>query len=181
MAWRQASRSTPVANGKNQTGVLRDRNKLVGRDKSQTGMLPAQKSFEAVNLPAGIEERLVHQVELIVLQRGLECGLAGCELARLLTEVGTEELQGRLPLLLGEVQSGVCVLDKQLRGGGVVGVDTDADVRCDGDCFSIRQEGFVQCVEELAADGVGVGGIVEVGDDDDELVSPQTPERVGLA
>ena len=83
----------PVADGKDEAGIFSERDELVGWDHAERWMLPTQEGFKAVDLAAGVEERLVHQVELIVLERGLERGLAGGELAHLLAEVRAEDLQ----------------------------------------------------------------------------------------
>ena len=101
---------------------------------------------------------LVDEVKFLILNCGLETTFERGEVAHLLAEVRAEELEIRLAFLFSEIKGSIRVLYEKFRGACVVGIDADADVRRDGDRFTIHHKWLNQSVEYFAADHVRVRG-----------------------
>jgi hypothetical protein len=167
----------PGAEGVDQARLLGDRHELVGPDRPEVGMRPAQQRLQAVDLLGGERgDRLGHQVELAAVQRAAQRGLdlqpTGGAVAVLVAAAVPVAA-----LVLGHVHGLVGAPDR------LVGVDLAAGDHAQPDARGGRQ------AVGAAGGGRGDRGDDALGDDrraiglevlghDDELVAAEAGDRV---
>ena len=145
-------------------------------------MLPAHQRLEAGE-PAGthVELGLVVQDELArVGQRGAQLGDQRETQRAVVVEHPVVDRQPEVRLL-GDVHGDVGVLQQRGEVGAVLRGDGDADAGLDVEADPLEDERGRQLGPDTPAEGLGVHGIGDVGEQDHELVAAETGDAVPLA
>ena len=169
----------PAVHGGDQGALLGDRDELVGREKSETGALPADQGLGADHPFVGQRhDRLVQDAKLVagdgpaqgVAHR--ELGVHG-QLHRAVEDRGTG-LAADLRLVHGQVR----LPQQVLGGGGGVGRRDEADAGADDGLVIPDREGRRELAADPGGDGRHDRAVGHVGAHHDELVTSQTGDHV---
>ena len=173
----------PTADVDDEPSLFEHRDEDVRRDDALGGVLPAQERFDTLDLnPFEIEDRVVHQRELVVLERPLQVRLEGEPLVgrRLHGVLEEDGLVAARPL--GPVESDVGVAQEILGRRAIA--DRDPDARRHGDRHVVdpgNVEGRPEDLVHPFGDHLGTPGEREAVGENDELVAAESPDGVARA
>ena len=154
--------------------------KVPGAIDAALRMLPANQRLEAEDLAADACLRLIVQGQLVVLDRRSQSLLQHAPLAQPLVHVGFEEAEHAAALRLGAIERGVGVADQRGGVGAIDGKYRDADAQAGAHRIAVDGDFFVDRREQPIRHGLGRGGLLAVGRDDDEFVAAE-PGQEGAA
>jgi hypothetical protein len=153
-----------------------------GHDHGAAGRMPAQQRLEAGDgAVAQLEERLVLELEFVVLERAAQRVVEGEALLRRDVHVLREELVVAAPHVLRVVHRRVGVAHQRLGVGAVGRVQADPDGGGDVEVVAVQVESAREDFQDLRGDRRGVRRRGDAGHDDHELVAADTRDRVALA
>ncbi len=93
-------------------------------------LIPAQQSFHGYKLSvAGLENRLIHQLELAMIQTVAHSLFGGERLLHVGLNFLRKEFKAVAPALLGVIHGGVGMPDQLIDRLAIVGIKADADAR----------------------------------------------------
>ena len=118
----------PAAERSNQPRGLRYRNELAGRDRATVRMPPAHQRFGAHDpIGARVELRLIHDAELLALERVAQVPLQAAAKHHLAMHRPVEEAPAAATLLLGPMQRQIRVAEQPIMAVAVLGDESDPD------------------------------------------------------
>ena len=156
--------------------------KSAGASTPAHRVLPAQQGLDGDGLQVGCgAHRLVVQPQLAAGQRLAQLDLEvepelGLGVQRLV-----EEVDAAAAVALGPVHRRVGVAQDVLGAAAGGRHGGDADARRDGDGAAVVAHRLADGREHPAGDDTGLGRVVEVGADDDELVTAEAGDEVARA
>lgn len=155
---------------------------LLGRHLAKGGVCPADQGFgadQALGLEA--ELGLVAQAEFVALDGATQLVLKGDAFAGLGGEVAGVGLDTVAALGLGAVHGSVGVTDQRGDIAAILWVKADADAGAGEELVFTGLERGVEAGQQLVGDGAGVAGLVQAGQENNELVAAQAGHGVDIA
>ena len=170
-----------MADGVDQTGLLRERHELGRADRPAHGMVPAQQRLEADHpTRVQLDERLVVEIELVGVEGALEVGLQLQPGQRGGVHLRLEQLVAVAALLLRLVHRHVRVA-QQLTGGLARSPEDDADARLGQHLGAAQCERRRDRVEDPRRHSSRALDAVRLLEHERELVAAEARRRVRAA
>ena len=146
---------------------------LIGWHETQFRMLPAKQRFQPADLSGGnIHLRLVHEKEIFLVECQSQAVLQGQSLHSLSVHVRGKKLKVVPSTVFGAIHGSIGMLDQGFAVRTVFREDADAEAATNAKGVTLDDESGRHCIHKPLGGNCGVGDVVNIGEHDEEFVSP---------
>ena len=172
----------PATDRHHQSGLFGEGDEVLRRDQPPGGMGPANQGFETLDAAGGhVDDGKIVHAELLAHQSIAQLAFQLEQVRRALAQGNVEHHRARPALRLGAVHRGVRVQQQVLHPGMGGRAESDADAHRGADLGARDFERLAGDVVDVPGHDLGVGGFLDVIEEDAEIVSALARERIAFA
>lgn len=170
----------PVVDGGQEPGLLGDLDERPRQDELCGVVVPdPHERFDGDHVAGGeVDDRLVGDAEAVLCDGASQHALRAESADRTGAEVLVEDVGSVTAPVLGSVEGEVCLLEQPLSAVPGIGGDGDAGAGRAGELLPLDQERSATCLDDPGTERDDLLGVGDVLDDDGELVTAQSGQRV---